>query len=112
MVEICIIYDKLRFEERALYDKAIKKGLHAQTIDAKNITLGTSSKKSDLQIGDIVLQRSISHFRGLYLTACLEFLGYNVINNFRVGEICGNKLNYFLTPCKAPYPNPQNQFRI
>jgi [lysine-biosynthesis-protein LysW]---L-2-aminoadipate ligase len=110
MVEICIIYDKLRFEERALYDKAIKKGLNAQTIDAKNITLSTSSKKSDLQIGDIVLQRSISHFRGLYLTACLEFLGYNVINNFRVGEICGNKLITSLHLAKHHIPTPKTSF--
>src|SRR5918994_3009752 len=110
MVEICIIYDKLRFEERALYDKAIKKGLHAQTIDAKNITLSISSKKSDLQIGDIVLQRSISHFRGLYLTACLEFLGYDVINNFRVGEICGNKLVTSLHLAKHHIPTPKTGF--
>jgi [lysine-biosynthesis-protein LysW]---L-2-aminoadipate ligase len=61
MVDICIIYDKLRFEEKALYNKAIKKGLKALTIDAKNISICTDSKKTDLEIGDIVLQRSISY---------------------------------------------------
>ena len=110
MVDICIIYDKLRFEEKALHEKAIKKGLGARTIDAKNITISTSSKKTDLQFGDVVLQRSISHFRGLYLTACLEFLGFKVINDFRVGEICGNKLITSLHLAKHQIPTPKTSF--
>ncbi|MGI8833896.1 MAG: lysine biosynthesis protein LysX [Nitrososphaeraceae archaeon] len=110
MVDICIIYDKLRFEEKALYEKAIKKGLGARPIDAQNITISTSSKKTDLQFGDVVLQRSISHFRGLYLTACLEFLGFKVINDFRVGEICGNKLITSLHLAKHQIPTPKTSF--
>jgi [lysine-biosynthesis-protein LysW]--L-2-aminoadipate ligase len=92
MVDIGIIFDKLRFEEKALYDSAIKRGLRAQLIDAKNLTICTTSKKADLHFGDIVLQRSVSHFRGLYVTGCLEFVGFRVINDFKVSQICGNKL--------------------
>ncbi|HJY15289.1 MAG TPA: lysine biosynthesis enzyme LysX, partial [Nitrososphaeraceae archaeon] len=92
MVDIDIIFDKLRFEEKALYDSAKKRGLRAQLIDAKNLTIRTTSKKADLHFGDIVLQRSVSHFRGLYVTACLEFVGFRVINDFKVSQICGNKL--------------------
>ena len=92
MVDIGIIFDKLRFEEKALYDSAKKRGLRAQLIDAKNLTIRTTSKKADLHFGDIVLQRSVSHFRGLYVTACLEFVGFRVINDFKVSQICGNKL--------------------
>ena len=107
MVDICIIYDKLRFEEKALYNKAIKKGLKARTIDAKNISICTDSKKTDLQIGDIVLQRSVSYYRGLYITACLEFLGFKVINNYTVSEICGNKLVTSLQLAKHCIPTPK-----
>ncbi len=110
MAEICIIYDRLRFEEKALYDKAIKKGLGVQIIDAKNITICTTSKMDDLQIGDVVLQRSISNFRGLYITNCLEFLGFKVINNSRVGEICGNKLITSLQLTKYHIPTPKTCF--
>jgi [lysine-biosynthesis-protein LysW]---L-2-aminoadipate ligase len=92
MVDIGIIFDKLRFEEKALYDSAIKRGLRARLIDAKNLTICTTSKKADLHFGDIVLQRSVSHFRGLYVTGCLEFVGFRVINDFKVSQICGNKL--------------------
>jgi [lysine-biosynthesis-protein LysW]---L-2-aminoadipate ligase len=110
MVEVCIIYDKIRFEEKALYDKAKKKGLRAHIIDAKTITIDTESKRKALQLGDVILQRSISHFRGLYLTACLEFLGFLVINKFKVGETCGNKLITSLTLAKYQVPTPKTHF--
>jgi [lysine-biosynthesis-protein LysW]--L-2-aminoadipate ligase len=110
MVEICIIYDKVRFEEKILYDKALKEGLNVRIVDAKTITIDTSNKRTDLQLGDVVLQRSISHFRGLYLTACLEFLGFTVINRSKVGEACGNKLITSLKLAKHKVPTPKTYF--
>jgi [lysine-biosynthesis-protein LysW]--L-2-aminoadipate ligase len=110
MVEVCVVYDKVRFEEKALYDTAKKKGLRAQIIDAKKITINNASKRKTLQFGDVVLQRCISHFRGLYLTACLEFMGFVVINKFKVGETCGNKLITSLTLAKSNVPTPKTHF--
>ena len=110
MVEVSIIYDKVRFEEKALYEKGQKKGLKVQIIDAKSIVIGTDSKKKDFGLGDVVMQRSVSHYRGLYLTACLEFLGFPVINKLKVGEICGNKLLTSLALAKHKIPTPHTQF--
>lgn len=110
MVKVCIIYDKVRFEEKSLYDKAKKKGLVTEIIDAKTITINNTSKRTTLQLGDVVLQRCISHFRGLYLTACLEFMGFVVINKFKVGETCGNKLITSLTLAKSNVPTPKTHF--
>ena len=110
MVEVCVVYDKVRFEEKALYDTAKKKGLGAQIIDAKKITINNASKRKTLQFGDVVLQRCISHFRGLYLSACLEFMGFMVINKFKVGETCGNKLITSLTLAKSNVPTPKTHF--
>jgi [lysine-biosynthesis-protein LysW]--L-2-aminoadipate ligase len=110
MAELCIIYDKIRFEEKELYDKASKRGLNTRLIDAKSISIGTNNKKDDFDLGDIVLQRSISHYRGLYLTACLEFLGFLAINSFKVGEICGNKLLTSIKLAKENIPTPTTHF--
>jgi [lysine-biosynthesis-protein LysW]--L-2-aminoadipate ligase len=110
MVELAIIYDKVRFEEKALYEKAQNKGLKAQVVDGKTISVTTQSKQKDLSLGDVILQRSVSHYRGLYLTACLEFLGYPVINRFQVGETCGNKLLTSLVLAKNGIPTPKTQF--
>ncbi|HEX2014151.1 MAG TPA: lysine biosynthesis protein LysX [Nitrososphaera sp.] len=110
MVELTIIYDKVRFEEKALYEKAKKKGVKAQIVDGKSILVTTESKKKELALGDVILQRSVSHYRGLYMTACLEFLGYPVINRFKVGETCGNKLLTSLVLSKNKIPTPMTQF--
>ncbi|HJS81445.1 MAG TPA: lysine biosynthesis protein LysX [Nitrososphaera sp.] len=110
MVELSIIYDKVRFEEKALYETAQKKGIKAQVVDGKTISITTHNKKKDLHLGDVILQRSVSHYRGLYMTACLEFLGYPVINRFAVGETCGNKLLTSLVLAKNGIPTPKTQF--
>jgi len=110
MVELTIIYDKVRFEEKALYEKAQNRGIKTQLVDGKTISVTTESEKKDLGLGDVILQRSVSHYRGLYLTACLEFLGYPVINRFQVGETCGNKLLTSLVLAKNNVPSPKTQF--
>jgi [lysine-biosynthesis-protein LysW]---L-2-aminoadipate ligase len=110
MVRVCVIYDKVRFEEKALYQKAKKKGINVQIIDGKTITINTESKRTSVQLGDVVIQRSISHFRGLYLTSCLEFVGFLVINKFKVGQTCGNKLITSLTLARYNVPTPKTHF--
>ena len=110
MVQISIIYDKVRFEEKVLYEKTQSKGIKSQIVDAKTITIGTDSKKNDLLLGDTILQRTVSHYRGLYLSASLEFLDFKVINRFKVSETCGNKLMTSIALAKNKIPTPKTQF--
>src|SRR5688500_144837 len=110
MVELANIYDKVRFEEKALYEKAQKIGIKAQVVDGKRISVNKQCQQRELGLGDVILQRSVSHYRGLYMTACLEFLGYPVINRFQVGETCGNKLLTSLVLAKNGIPTPKTQF--
>lgn len=110
MVQLCILYDKVRFEEKALYERAQKKGIKSQIVDAKTITIGTNSKKKDLMLGEMILQRCVSHYRGLYLSASLEFLDFKVINRFKVSETCGNKLMTSIALAKNRIPTPRTQF--
>jgi [lysine-biosynthesis-protein LysW]--L-2-aminoadipate ligase len=110
MVEVSIICDKVRFEEKMLYEKAQRKGIKSKIVDAKTLTIGTDSKPKDFLLGDIILQRSVSYYRGLYLTACLEFLGFKVINRFEVGQTCGNKLITSIKLAENKIPSPKTQF--
>ena len=110
MVEVSIVCDKVRFEEKALYEKTQSKGIKSKIVDAKTITVGTYSKTKDFPLGDVILQRSVSYYRGLYLTACLEFLGFKVINRFEVGQICGNKLITSIKLAENKIPSPKTQF--
>jgi [lysine-biosynthesis-protein LysW]---L-2-aminoadipate ligase len=111
MVEVSIVCDKVRFEEKALYEKTLSKGIKANIVDAKTITISTNSIMKDFPLlGDVILQRSISYYRGLYLTACLEFVGFKVINKFKVGETCGNKLVTSIKLAENKIPTPRTQF--
>jgi [lysine-biosynthesis-protein LysW]--L-2-aminoadipate ligase len=110
LVRICIIYDKLRFEEKKIYNDIQQKGFDATLIDGKSLIFDTESSKSDSRFGDIVLQRVISYNRGLHLTYCLEQIGLPVVNSFRVSEICGNKLITSLILKKNNVPTPKTTF--
>jgi [lysine-biosynthesis-protein LysW]--L-2-aminoadipate ligase len=110
MVEVNILCDKVRFEEKALYEKTKSKGVESKIVDSKTITIGTYSNKKDFPLGDVILQRSVSYYRGLYLTACLEFLGFKVINRFEVGQTCGNKLITSIRLEQNKVPTPKTAF--
>ena len=110
VVEVSILCDKVRFEEKALYEKTQSIGIKSKIVDAKTLSIGTCSKATDLQLGDVILQRSVSYYRGLYLTACLEFLGFKVINKFEVGQVCGNKLTTSIRLAENKIPTPKTQF--
>lgn len=110
MNTICIIYDKLRFEEKKIYSKVKEKGLDATLVDGKLLTFDTESSKQNLSFGDIILQRVISHNRGLHLTYCMEHVGLSVVNTFNVSEICGNKLITSMVLKKNNVPTPKTTF--
>lgn len=110
MVRICIIYDKLRFEEKKIYNDIQQKGFDATLVDGKSLIFDTELSKSDSRFGDIILQRVISYNRGLHLTYCLEEIGLPVVNSFSVSEICGNKLITSLILKKNNVPTPKTTF--
>jgi [lysine-biosynthesis-protein LysW]--L-2-aminoadipate ligase len=111
MVKLDILFDKLRFEEKALFNTAKNRGIDVTLTDSKNLLLSTDDVGSVAKkFGDILLQRSVSHFRGQFVTYCLEICGYTVINNSRIGEICGNKLQTSLVLKKNGIPTPKSYF--
>lgn len=110
MPKICIVFDRVRLEEKMLESKAIELGYDTRMIDAKITNINTESKKSDFDFGDTVLERCVSYFRGLHFTACLEFLGVPVFNRFEVASNCGNKMITSLLLRKHNVPTPKTHF--
>jgi len=108
--KICIVFDRLRTEEKMLQKEAVKLGHDASLIDAKITQINTSSQTQDFDFGDTVLERCISYYRGLYFTACLEFLDVPVINKFDVSATCGNKLLTSMLLKKNNIPTPKTYF--
>lgn len=109
MNQIGLVYDRIRWEEKALIDASRKLGVELKLTDSKDIYLSANenSRKVREEFGDIVIQRCISYFRGLHITAILESSGLQVINPFNVSLICGNKLFTTLALVKAGVPVPK-----
>ena len=110
MSEFSIIFDRLRSEEKMLEKQAVELGHIVKLVDAKTTQFNTDNNKSDYNLGEVVLQRCISYFRGLHFTACLEFLDVHVVNKFDVARTCGNKLFLSLLMKKKGVPTPKTYF--
>lgn len=110
MSKICIVFDRLRVEEKMLQKEALDMSLDTKMLDAKTTCIDTSSKKDDYNMGDVVLERCISYFRGLHFTSCLEFMDIPVLNKFEVANTCGNKMFMTLLLKKNNIPTPKTYF--
>ena len=110
MSKVCIVFDRLRAEEKMLKKEASELGHEALMLDAKITQVNTDSKKEDFDLGDVVLERCVSYFRGLHFTSSLEFLDIPVLNKFEVANICGNKMFMTLLLKKNNIPTPKTYF--
>jgi len=110
MSKVCIVFDRLRAEEKMLQKEAIELGHDTLMLDAKITQITTDSKKEDYDLGDVVLERCVSYFRGLHFTASLEFMDIPVLNKFEVANICGNKMFMTLLLKKNNIPTPKTYF--
>ena len=110
MSKVCIVFDRLRSEEKMLQKEAVNLGHDAVMLDAKITQINTDSKKNDFDLGDVVLERCVSYFRGLHFTACLEFMDMPVLNKFDVASTCGNKMFMTMLLKKNNIPTPKTYF--
>ncbi|MEK6870437.1 MAG: RimK family alpha-L-glutamate ligase, partial [Thermoproteota archaeon] len=110
MSKICIVFDRIRTEEKMLEKEASNLGHNAVMLDAKTTQVNTDSKRNDFDFGDVVLERCVSYFRGLHFTASLEFMDVPVLNKFQVANQCGNKMFMTLLLKKYNVPTPKTYF--
>jgi [lysine-biosynthesis-protein LysW]--L-2-aminoadipate ligase len=103
-MEFSMVCNKLNWEEKSIVNAAKKKGVKINII--LNRTYFVDLEQDNVET-EIVLQRSLSFVRGLYITAILENFGHHVINSYRTSEICGNKLLTTLALLKAGIPTPR-----
>lgn len=88
-----------------LIEAAKKKGIQLTLHDADKIYFNVTDPKYK-ECEPAILQRSISYFRGLHITALLESKGVKVINSYKAASICGNKSLTSATLAKAGIPTP------
>lgn len=86
---IIILYDTIRWEEKALLKSCKDNHVDAKMIDCKQLTLELDKENTK---NDVTIQRCVSYYRNLHSTAALEGLGHTVINCLNTAIFAGNKL--------------------
>jgi [lysine-biosynthesis-protein LysW]--L-2-aminoadipate ligase len=111
-ITITLVYDRIRWEEKEILKAIENRGLTVLGVDAKELILDSSRGSKDItqEFGTIVLQRCVSHFRGLHIASFLEAKGSRVINSSEVSRICGNKYLTTLSLEKGGSPTPTTLF--
>jgi [lysine-biosynthesis-protein LysW]--L-2-aminoadipate ligase len=105
---LSLLYDRIRTEEKLIINTAEKKGIELRPIDVKDLHLVITDPNKDKEIfGDIAIERCVSYFRGLHLTAILEGKGIKVINPYSIMSICGNKMLTSILLAKNGIPTPK-----
>lgn len=105
---LTILYDNIRWEEKALFEAAKKRGINVTMLDCKTLSLKLESRNDDdILSNGTVIQRCVSYFRSIHSTSMLEGLGYRVINSFETSNICGNKLFAHVTLRKKGVKTPK-----
>lgn len=103
---LAILYDSIRWEEKALYEAAKKRGLEVENLDCKNLALDLNDRNSSFK-GRVILQRCVSYFKNVHSTAALEGIGASVINPLQAAIMCGNKLYSHMLLDKAGVKTPK-----
>ena len=90
---ISIIYDRVRWEEKELFNAFEAKNIPFGKYDAKSLVLRSDDSDESIHssFGSTLLQRCISHYRGMLIAHYLESKNCLVVNSSNTSRICGNK---------------------
>jgi len=106
MVTIGLIYDVLRWEERALIKSAKREHINIKLIHIPSTHIYIDNMKRDISI-DIGLQRCVSHQFALESTIAFEALGNRVVNNSYSIAVSNDKLWTTALLVKHNIPTPR-----
>ncbi len=104
-MRVGILYSRIRVEEKLILQALDERGVAYDMIDVRRISF-------DLQENgwadyDVILERCVSHSRALAALRILDAWGVPTVNAYRIGEICGDKLNTSLALIQAGVPTPR-----
>ena len=107
MVRIGLIYDQLRPDERLIIEAAKCNNIDLTLLDTNQLTLEVTGENDGIELADVFLQRCVSYFRSIHVTATLESRGRPVVNSFKAASTCGNKLLASISLDRAKIPTPR-----
>ena len=101
------MYDQLRPDERLIIDAAKRDGIDLALYDTNQLAWDVTTENDGIELADAFLQRCMSYFRSIHVTATLEARARPVVNSFKAASTCGNKLIASICLSKAKIPTPR-----
>ena len=104
-MRIGICYTIISAENKQLLDAAKARGVEMERlVDSDAVLEITARGKPEL---GLILQRSVSYSRTLYLNYYWERNGVDVVNSYDAARVCGDKMLCSLELAKAGIPTPR-----
>ena len=107
MPTVGLVYDQLRPDERMIIDAAKSNGIALELYDTNQLAFGVTDENDGAGVADVFLQRCMSYFRSIHVTAVLESRGKAVVNSYKVASVCGNKLLTSIILSRSKIPTPR-----
>ena len=105
-VQIGMLCDRIRPDERMVIEAAKKKNIELIVHNVDEIVFDVFTN-SETKFENVILQRVMSYFKSMHITALLEKADTQVVNSFNAALICGNKLLTSIALSKAGIPTPK-----
>ncbi len=112
-MHVGIIISHVRPEEKLLIEAFQKHGLTPDIISDREIDLELTAGAEQLAPGgaawgdyDLILERSVSTSRGLYLLAIFQSWGLHALNSYQTASTCADKFLTTIALAQAGVPQP------
>jgi [lysine-biosynthesis-protein LysW]--L-2-aminoadipate ligase len=105
-VRLGMLCDRIRPDERMIIEAAKSKGVNLNVHNVDELVFDTA-RDPKTGFEEVLLQRSMSYFKSMHVTALLENNGIRVVNSFNSAVVCGNKLLTSIALSKAGVPTPK-----
>jgi [lysine-biosynthesis-protein LysW]--L-2-aminoadipate ligase len=101
---LAVLASRIRVEENLILTALERRGIPYERLDERTLTFHLDDPTPRYMA---VLNRSISHTRGLYAVRMMEAAGVPAVNPSHVIEMCGDKLLTSLALVRAGIPTPR-----
>lgn len=97
----------MRVEEKLLIEAFRERQVDTTLIDDRELVFDLNDQYNSLSRYSIVLERSLSQSRGMYLLHALEQLGIPTLNRYEVAALCNDKYLTTAALLRAHIPTPR-----
>ncbi|WP_221088698.1 lysine biosynthesis protein LysX [Deinococcus aquaedulcis] len=107
MAELAVLYDRIRPDEKMLFEALDDLGVPYDKVYTPQLTLTFDEQGRAAVPWRVAIERCVSQSRGHAVTRALEGFGVQVINPAHVIEVCGDKLATNAALHAAGLPTPR-----